>query len=484
MAGKGLASPDKMHTSQKGGLNKRKLDPPPLGPAAQPPKCPECQKTRVWKDGLRYLNDGRTIQRFLCRSCGYRFSEPKVKLNISGQPLKRSKPMNNLAHDVIPYFDPSLKEPVDDFPFLRREDVGSHKSTIIGQSLNNFRDYTSTRRVCVSEREMKNLAKEEPQAGIGLRGATKTVDDHTIETSHLLSSFSVVIRGKILEFAMKRIKQGCSEAGVKTYIYSLRNVVKNGANLYDPESVKEVIARMKVSNRTKGILVDSYNSFLSFLGGKWEKPKYIYAQRLPFIPLETDIDQLIAGCSKKVGVFLQLLKETGARKGEAARLKWTNIDFERTIVYVNELEKGSNPRQIKVSSKLLTIIDRLPRKSIRVFNTIKTIEREFFRQRKKIIYKLNNPRLLKISFHTLRHWKGTMEYHKTKDIMHVKYILGHKKIQNTLIYINLENAIFQVESDEFHVRVAETSDEIKALLEVGFEYVCQKGGLLFFRKRK
>jgi hypothetical protein len=26
--------------------------------------------------------------------------------------------------------------------------------------------------------------------------------------------------------------------------------------------------------------------------------------------------------------------------------------------------------------------------------------------------------------------------------------------------------------------------EIKALLEVGFEYVCEKDGLLFFRKRK
>jgi len=28
------------------------------------------------------------------------------------------------------------------------------------------------------------------------------------------------------------------------------------------------------------------------------------------------------------------------------------------------------------------------------------------------------------------------------------------------------------------------SGEIQALLEVGFEYVCEKGELLFFRKRK
>ncbi|RJS83338.1 hypothetical protein CW706_06060 [Candidatus Bathyarchaeota archaeon] len=68
--------------------------------------------------------------------------------------------------------------------------------------------------------------------------------------------------------------------------------------------------------------------------------------------------------------------------------------------------------------------------------------------------------------------------------MHVKYILDHKNIKNTLLYVNLENVIFQNESGEFHVKVARTPDEIKALLEVGFEYVCEKDGLLFFRKRK
>lgn len=37
-------------------------------------------------------------------------------------------------------------------------------------------------------------------------------------------------------------------------------------------------------------------------------------------------------------------------------------------------------------------------------------------------------------------------------------------------------------NDDFHVKVARTLEEIKALLEVGFEYVVEKDGLLFFRK--
>ena len=78
-----------------------------------------------------------------------------------------------------------------------------------------------------------------------------------------------------------------------------------------------------------------------------------------------------------------------------------------------------------------------------------------------------------------------MEYHKTKDILHVKNLLGHKKLENTEIYITLEKAIFgDPYNQEFHVKVGSTSEEIKALLEVGFEYVCDKEGLMFFRKRK
>ena len=67
--------------------------------------------------------------------------------------------------------------------------------------------------------------------------------------------------------------------------------------------------------------------------------------------------------------------------------------------------------------------------------------------------------------------------------MIVKEFLGHKKLDITLLYIQIEQALFHEGSDEFTVKVARTPDEVKALLEVGFEYVCQKDELRFFRKR-
>jgi integrase len=105
--------------------------------------------------------------------------------------------------------------------------------------------------------------------------------------------------------------------------------------------------------------------------------------------------------------------------------------------------------------------------------------------RKYAARKLQNPRLLQIHFHTLRHWKGTMEYHKTKDILHVKTVLGHKSIINTMIYINLEQAHFHAgDSSEYITRVAKTVKGVRALLEASFEYVIEMDGVKLFRKRK
>ena len=39
-------------------------------------------------------------------------------------------------------------------------------------------------------------------------------------------------------------------------------------------------------------------------------------------------------------------------------------------------------------------------------------------------------------------------------------------------------------NDEFTVKVAEDPEEIRALLEVAFEYICQRDTLIFLRKRK
>jgi hypothetical protein len=66
----------------------------------------------------------------------------------------------------------------------------------------------------------------------------------------------------------------------------------------------------------------------------------------------------------------------------------------------------------------------------------------------------------------------------------VKEFLGHKTLDVTLLYIQIEKVLFKNEAENFIVKATKETEEIQGLLEVGFEYVCQKGELMFFRKRK
>jgi len=127
----------------------------------------------------------------------------------------------------------------------------------------------------------------------------------------------------------------------------------------------------------------------------------------------------------------------------------------------------------------------LPKKSDKIFGTyeLRGYRSSYVRQRKRAAKKLGNPRINKITFHTFRHWKATMEYHKTKDILHVMRLLGHKNIKNTLLYVQLEEALFQGES-EYISKVAKTEKDVCNLVEAGFEYVIDFQDVKIFRKRK
>lgn len=123
------------------------------------------------------------------------------------------------------------------------------------------------------------------------------------------------------------------------------------------------------------------------------------------------------------------------------------------------------------------MLQTLPKKSEKIFG--KTHSRNasinLLKQRRRIAKKIANPRIEKIHFYLIRHWKGTMEYHKTQNIIHVKQIIGHKSVLNTQIYVDLEQAIFEV-NDDFDVKVAKTLEEACKLLKVGFEYVTNMEG--------
>ena len=107
----------------------------------------------------------------------------------------------------------------------------------------------------------------------------------------------------------------------------------------------------------------------------------------------------------------------------------------------------------------------------------------FQQQRKRIAKKNGTPRILKIHFHTLRHFKGTMLYHKTKDLLYVMQALGNKKHQNHApLHPTRRSTIPR--RNRLHLKRSQDSGAISVLNKADFEYVTEFKGLKFFRKRK
>ncbi len=373
--------------------------------------------------------------------------------------------MSNFA---IRSSDFSIEEQFDRTSLSRSENVTSQGKppnfTITAKPLKGLSYYDSKCRVCVSDKEMVNLAKVETRTESRLAGATKLTES------------------RMVRFIWELKKEGFKDTTIRTYSRYLKTLTLRGADLLDPETVKETIAKQKWSENTRALAINAYSKYLEIMGGTWKPPKHCQVRVLPFIPQELELDQLISGANKKTATFLQLLKETAMRSGEAWRLEWTDLNIKNRTITLNKPEKHGKPRMFKISSTLLSMLQSLPKNNDKIFEgSLIVFRKTFTKYRARLATKLKNPRFKKVTFHTFRHWKATTEYHKTKDILHVMEMLGHRDIKTTLIYTQLVS----FESDEYNSATAKTTKEAKELLESGFEYICTTPeDVMLFRKRK
>jgi integrase len=63
------------------------------------------------------------------------------------------------------------------------------------------------------------------------------------------------------------------------------------------------------------------------------------------------LNSLICAANKRLAAFLQVALTTGARCGEIAQLKWTDINTEKLTISINEAEKDGRIRTIKFQKK-------------------------------------------------------------------------------------------------------------------------------------
>ena len=291
------------------------------------------------------------------------------------------------------------------------------------------------------------------------------------------------VKGKITEYLWHLKKEGRKDLTILAHRKVLTRLAGHGANLLDPESLKGTIANEQIHVNSKAHYVIVYKSFAEWLNLYWKPPRYKFQRKIPWIPTETDLDQLIAGFKQRTAVFPMLLKETMARSGEVWDLKWTDLNV--NILTISTPEKNNDPRQFKISDRLVALVNALPRRDKRIFGSATNLNNfrgNFTKRRHCLARTLGNPRIDQITFHTFRHFGATMLYHKTRDILLVKQQLGHRYIENTMVYTQL----ITFESDEYNTAYARSLEEEDKLIKAGFEFVRynDKEQIAIYRKRK
>ena len=86
--------------------------------------------------------------------------------------------------------------------------------------------------------------------------------------------------------------------------------------------------------------------------------------------------------------------------------------------------------------------------------------------------------------HTFRHCKALREYHKTKDILHVMYVLGHKSLLTTQRYVGLYKQVYNsIQTNRFITKIASTKKERCELINDGWILVSKDGDDWYFKNR-
>jgi integrase len=275
-------------------------------------------------------------------------------------------------------------------------------------------------------------------------------------------------------------REGYPESTIETVGRRLRNIAQS-CDLFDVDSVKRFIASKKTSDGYKSNLCDAYSHFLRVNGLVWNRPRYKREKKLPRAPTTENVERIISRASWRYACVFSMLRDTGAMPEELHRTKRRDIDLESGVVSLCGC-KYHKPRAIKVKPSTLAMLKRYlaDGSNEQPFPSSRKTYEAWRRYRNDLAERLGDPQLKAIRLYDLRHYFGTMLYHRTKDILLTKEQMGHSRIETTLIYTKL----IRFESEDYMCRVAKSVAEAAALIESGFDFVCEMEDAKLFKKPK
>jgi len=191
----------------------------------------------------------------------------------------------------------AIKKKLNRCPLSCSENVASHENqpefTGIAKRLKSLPCYSSKRQICVSDGEMKNLVKVE----------TRT----EVRTSP--------IEEKLVNYILHLKRLGRKDSTIVTYNSYIKVLSKS--NLDNPDEIALFINEHWKENSSRITAIYAYDAYLKSIDKTWNKPKYRPESKLPFIPTDEELKNILMTGKKSSIAFVTLLYETGCRTNEA-----------------------------------------------------------------------------------------------------------------------------------------------------------------------
>jgi integrase len=218
----------------------------------------------------------------------------------------------------------------------------------------------------------------------------------------------------------------------------------------------EMIERYKAKRRTE-VSPASVNRGLSCLRTMFNKA--VEWGRLETSPLRTikklkepqgrerilsaeEARRLLDCASDAIRPVLVVALNTGMRRSEILSLKWSNVDLTRGYIFIEDSKSGKS-RKIPMNAAVMEAFLRLPHEAEFVFlnsgtgehvKDIKTAFHAACRRAKKDPNDEEDPGIVGLRFHDLRHTAASKMIEAGVDLVTVSKILGHASITMTMRY--------------------------------------------------
>ena len=125
----------------------------------------------------------------------------------------------------------------------------------------------------------------------------------------------------------------------------------------------------------------------------------------------------------------------GLRISEVEKLTQKDIDYDRKMLFIREA-KGGKDRYVPFPSTITKGLKHIPIKIKR-----RALQHSITKYGKKVLNK-------NIHFHTLRHGAATLYLSKGMNIRQVQQLLGHSRLDTTMIYTHVSPDEIKNKMDE------------------------------------